>query len=73
MCDCCGINRNMRCIEIVLKHVFQLVVVKINRNMRCIEINFGALGQIFLGRINRNMRCIEIILSGDPLCRLLPD
>ena len=55
------INRNMRCIEILLKRVLWGYVRKINRNMRCIEIK-EEIAQLTekLG-INRNMRCIEIL------------
>ena len=37
----CKINRNMRCIEIVLKGFSIQIVVVINRNMRCIEIQWA--------------------------------
>ena len=33
------INRNMRCIEILMPHVMHLNPNLINRNMRCIEIS----------------------------------
>ena len=39
------INRNMRCIEIILLGIYQAAHSTINRNMRCIEIeDIGCYG-----------------------------
>ena len=54
------INRNMRCIEMVLSVVYRIRRRQINRNMRCIEICAYKRDSAGDNMINRNMRCIEI-------------
>ena len=54
------INRNMRCIEILLLLLYSKLQNQINRNMRCIEIGRGGDLNGKCVRINRNMRCIEM-------------
>ena len=53
------INRNMRCIEMIIPVSIVTAFIPINRNMRCIEIPW-ALQKGYALSINRNMRCIEI-------------
>ena len=36
------INRNMRCIEMIVSYISRQEMESINRNMRCIEICLGA-------------------------------
>ena len=54
------INRNMRCIEILLGKK-RKILPQINRNMRCIEIGLTDKNGRKIFEINRNMRCIEIL------------
>ncbi len=55
-----AINRNMRCIEIVVLSPEAYEEMRINRNMRCIEICVNYPYLTSFPKINRNMRCIEI-------------
>ena len=55
-----GINRNMRCIEMMIEEIKKDTNERINRNMRCIEIYKFGVAMFYIGKINRNMRCIEI-------------
>ena len=61
--DMLAINRNMRCIEIIIDRPFEEVLKEINRNMRCIEIVFNPSLSELATVINRNMRCIEMIIK----------
>ena len=54
------INRNMRCIEILMRNEIEKRTDEINRNMRCIEIEERYASYVEGGTINRNMRCIEM-------------
>ena len=57
------INRNMRCIEILLGDGIASLTEEINRNMRCIEMTEAEKAEAEAKEINRNMRCIEMVVK----------